>query len=153
MKSITCPRCGLTSHHPMDIKYGYCGNCKDYTSVPGGGAVNEKPASEWDLNLAVFENTEGTVAMIEALRRYGARDVEFGFTEEDFNERWPEQPITAYAHVKYRVKKGYELGRYFDREEVVCEHGTEFDFPAKALNEALARVVRKLGGNVVLVEK
>lgn len=115
--------------------------------------MDDKPASEWDLNLAVFEDTDGVVAMIEAIRRYGARDVTFGYVEEDANERWPEQPITAYAHVKYRIKKGYELGRYFDREEVVCERGSEFDFPAKALNEALARVVRKLGGNVVLMEK
>lgn len=37
MKSITCPKCSMTSHHPMDIKYGYCGNCHEYTSVPKGG--------------------------------------------------------------------------------------------------------------------
>jgi hypothetical protein len=25
--SITCPRCGLTSWHPDDVKHRYCGNC------------------------------------------------------------------------------------------------------------------------------
>lgn len=30
--SITCPRCGRTSWHPMDIKMGYCGFCHDWTS-------------------------------------------------------------------------------------------------------------------------
>lgn len=30
--SITCPQCGRTSYHPMDIKEGYCGACHDYTS-------------------------------------------------------------------------------------------------------------------------
>lgn len=30
--SITCPRCGMTSHHPRDVLEGYCGNCHDWTS-------------------------------------------------------------------------------------------------------------------------
>lgn len=29
--SFTCPRCGATSHHPMDVKEGYCGRCHDWT--------------------------------------------------------------------------------------------------------------------------
>jgi len=32
--SITCPRCGATSHHPRDIEEGYCGRCHDWTAVP-----------------------------------------------------------------------------------------------------------------------
>jgi hypothetical protein len=32
--SITCPRCGRTSHHPVDIAEGYCGACHDWTSAP-----------------------------------------------------------------------------------------------------------------------
>lgn len=32
--SITCPRCGKTSHHPDDVRHGYCGNCHDWTSDP-----------------------------------------------------------------------------------------------------------------------
>lgn len=29
--SFTCPRCGRTSHHPDDIREGYCGACHDWT--------------------------------------------------------------------------------------------------------------------------
>ncbi len=29
--SFTCPRCRMTSHHPDDLKYGYCGNCHAFT--------------------------------------------------------------------------------------------------------------------------
>jgi hypothetical protein len=31
---ITCPVCGMTSYHPVDIREGYCGNCHDWTSPP-----------------------------------------------------------------------------------------------------------------------
>jgi ribosomal protein L37E len=30
--SVTCPRCGRTSHHPDDVAEGYCGACHDWTS-------------------------------------------------------------------------------------------------------------------------
>ena len=33
-RSITCPRCGVTSRHPCDIAEGYCGRCHDWTSEP-----------------------------------------------------------------------------------------------------------------------
>lgn len=33
--SFTCPRCGRTSHHPDDARYGYCGACHDFTGEPG----------------------------------------------------------------------------------------------------------------------
>jgi hypothetical protein len=29
--TFTCPRCGMTSHHPTDDLEGYCGNCHDWT--------------------------------------------------------------------------------------------------------------------------
>ena len=29
--SITCPKCGMTSFNPNDIREGYCGNCHDWT--------------------------------------------------------------------------------------------------------------------------
>lgn len=31
-QSITCPRCGLTSYHPDDVREGYCGNCHEWTT-------------------------------------------------------------------------------------------------------------------------
>lgn len=33
-RAVRCPRCGATSHHPMDVQEGYCGRCHDWTS-PG----------------------------------------------------------------------------------------------------------------------
>lgn len=42
--SITCPRCGMTSYHPTDIRYGWCGNCHDHTSPPDDdGCPNDDP--------------------------------------------------------------------------------------------------------------
>lgn len=35
--SITCPTCGMTSYHPVDIEQGYCGNCHAWT----GGKMND----------------------------------------------------------------------------------------------------------------
>ena len=29
--SFTCPACGMTSHHPDDARYGYCGACHAFT--------------------------------------------------------------------------------------------------------------------------
>lgn len=26
--SITCPKCGMTSHNPNDVRERYCGNCQ-----------------------------------------------------------------------------------------------------------------------------
>jgi ribosomal protein S27AE len=28
--SITCPKCGMTSHHPKDISERYCGRCHQF---------------------------------------------------------------------------------------------------------------------------
>lgn len=37
--SITCPKCGMTSYHPEDVKQGYCGNCHDWTGPTKGGQM------------------------------------------------------------------------------------------------------------------
>lgn len=39
VSSITCPQCGMTSYHPDDIRYGYCGGCHAFT-----GAIERWPA-------------------------------------------------------------------------------------------------------------
>jgi hypothetical protein len=39
--SITCPRCGMTSHNSADVAEGYCGNCHDWT---GHGTRGHDPA-------------------------------------------------------------------------------------------------------------
>lgn len=40
-QSITCPKCGKTSHNQNDITNGYCGNCNDWTSTPRNGLPGE----------------------------------------------------------------------------------------------------------------
>src|SRR4051812_27278203 len=30
--AFACPRCGATSHHPLDEAEGYCGACHDWTA-------------------------------------------------------------------------------------------------------------------------
>ena len=42
-QNITCPKCGMTSYHPVDIKEGYCDQCHDWTGAK----------TRFDLNLAV----------------------------------------------------------------------------------------------------
>lgn len=32
--SITCPECGSTSYHPVDVEQGYCARCKSWTQPP-----------------------------------------------------------------------------------------------------------------------
>lgn len=37
--SITCPRCGRTSHNPIDVRERYCGVCHDWTGLEPGEPV------------------------------------------------------------------------------------------------------------------
>ena len=39
--AFTCPRCGRTSHHPDDIREGYCGACHDWTGRDGDEQPDE----------------------------------------------------------------------------------------------------------------
>jgi hypothetical protein len=43
--AFTCPRCGTTSHHPMDERHGYCGACHAFTGACAIGACPEPPAT------------------------------------------------------------------------------------------------------------
>jgi len=63
--SITCPVCGMTSHHPKDIEHGWCGRCHDYTANPDGcvraylatrGETNVDPVRVHDLVLRWFKS-------------------------------------------------------------------------------------------------
>ena len=42
--AITCPCCGITSHHPQDVEQGYCGLCHWWTGDPVLGVAHlEEP--------------------------------------------------------------------------------------------------------------
>ena len=36
---FTCPRCGRTSHHPEDIREGYCAHCHAWTGDEARGII------------------------------------------------------------------------------------------------------------------
>lgn len=59
--SITCPRCGHTSHHPQDVTSGYCGNCHDWTTQTLSiWTVYDHPADYPDMYVArLFDVTGG----------------------------------------------------------------------------------------------
>lgn len=51
--SFTCPQCGAVSHHPRDIKEGYCGRCHDYTGGFGGWPRHR--LEHWPASLQIQE--------------------------------------------------------------------------------------------------
>lgn len=46
--SFTCPRCGMTSYNPHDIRWSYCGNCKEHTGHKLAG-------TSWQANPVVTD--------------------------------------------------------------------------------------------------
>lgn len=99
-----------------------------------------------DLSLAVVNgNNEGLVALVEAVRRYGARDLELGYDwPEDQPDPGPDDTVTWHATATFRSP----LGTWQQvRREAVGTPGNH----QRAQLEALAELVRSRGGNVVLV--
>lgn len=35
--SITCPKCGMTSHNHLDVEHRYCGACHQFHEIPDPG--------------------------------------------------------------------------------------------------------------------
>jgi hypothetical protein len=68
--SYACPRCGRTSHHPLDEIEGYCGACHDWTmpteyehaSLYYDRAGRRMAGSEW---MALIETDYQRVALTE----------------------------------------------------------------------------------------
>ena len=51
LPSFVCPVCGLRSYNPTDIRYGYCGYCKDFT----GSSTPPEPTQGWQDNPVVTD--------------------------------------------------------------------------------------------------
>jgi hypothetical protein len=47
LRAFTCPRCGMTSRNPDDVREGYCGACHDWTREVGTLADPDSPVSRW----------------------------------------------------------------------------------------------------------
>lgn len=43
LPTFTCPVCSMTSYHPKDIEYGYCGNCHEFTGEPSRLPGDDQP--------------------------------------------------------------------------------------------------------------
>jgi hypothetical protein len=55
-ETFTCPRCASVSHHPEDVRHGYCGACHDYTAGEPA-ALQVKPYGSppaWPDPVALF---------------------------------------------------------------------------------------------------
>lgn len=57
--SITCPRCSMTSYNFHDIRWGYCGNCKEFTGKNVAGTPRiPPPGADWLNNPVVTDKPE-----------------------------------------------------------------------------------------------
>ena len=51
--TFTCPRCGATSAHPLDVAEGYCGACHDWTGAQRSSQrLAEQPQSDRETRPA-----------------------------------------------------------------------------------------------------
>jgi hypothetical protein len=103
-----------------------------------------------DLTLAVIQGHDAALlALLEAIRRYGAKDVEFGYDWPDDTEPPPDVDVRWYARVTFTHRMGRRLV-----DDVV--EGESWAGPSHgrghhvAQIDALAEVVRARGGTVVL---
>lgn len=106
---------------------------------------------DMDLSMAVVDDRDGSaiVALVEAVRRYGARSLAFGYSwpghPEDAEPPSDAEGVTWWAEATYKL-----AGRkHVVRREVVAQPGWHHH----AQVEALAELVRERGGNVVTVQR
>ena len=64
--SITCPKCGLTSNHPMDIAQRYCGNCHQFHASFHPEIGRELKVSELVPDTVVVLTKEGYEGAVSA---------------------------------------------------------------------------------------
>ncbi len=62
----TCPRCRWTTYSVHDIRYGYCGNCHDFTGEP--------PLDRGQAQDSLSAQIERVVRMAEIHGEYDAAD-------------------------------------------------------------------------------
>lgn len=103
-----------------------------------------------DLDLAVINgNDNAVIALVEAIRRHGAVDLEFGYDWPDDREPPADADVRWYARVTFVHR--VDGRRIQDVVETECwggpAHGRAHHV---AQIETLAEVVRRRGGNVVV---
>jgi hypothetical protein len=66
MVSYTCPICGKETHHPEDVRFGYCVACHAFTRSCVFGPCKEQPTRVWGNVSACPQHSE---AVLETLAR------------------------------------------------------------------------------------
>lgn len=76
--AFTCPKCGATSHHPEDVRHGYCGRCHAFTRDEAERIVRlvRRPALErlvegWEALSADLDPWLAAVEPAERVRILG----------------------------------------------------------------------------------
>lgn len=123
-------------------------------------------ATKWDLQGgAPFVDSDAVVALVEALRRYGAKELEFGYR---WNPEWgpdgPDAeapsgvPVVWFCTVTMQTPpRGYKPKRRERRRTRWTETAECLAAPGgrghdEALAEAMGQLVRRRGGHVTLVK-
>ena len=71
--AAACPRCGMTSAHPDDIRQGYCGNCHDWTS-PARPRTRYSPGPLRGMHAA-WQPGENTAVCLDGTSTHGTGTV------------------------------------------------------------------------------
>lgn len=110
--------------------------------------MSEDPTT-WDLEGAVVTGNEaGLIALVECVRRYGARDLELGYDwPDDAPEPTASDRVYWYAQATFR-RRGTR-GTEVVRRGAWAEPGQH----VRAQIDALAELVRSRGGVVELVAR
>lgn len=67
---FTCPRCGMTSHHPDDVREGYCSNCHRWTGLNGSITPEIARHVLWHFKAAgAWEPGDLTKLLLQMLQR------------------------------------------------------------------------------------
>src|SRR4051794_12356147 len=99
---------------------------------------------DMDLNKAIYVDEEGIVALVEGVRRTGAKSVQIGYrgVGENYDEEPdPNGPVTWFCEAKYIYGRGkWRRTRTITKERVANPGGGETGAVAQA--EAIADVIR-----------
>ena len=102
MRSITCPKCRMTSYHPEDVKHGYCGNCHEFTS--------EVKVANGDDKNDPFTDAGAVEAGRIAYNAYG-RAVRFRNFQGD--------PMPDWGSLSDEIQKGWTMAARAVAEKVI----------------------------------
>lgn len=106
--------------------------------------------STFDLDKGVFVgNDVAVLALIEAVRRYGAKDLEFGYDSPEKGEPPPDADVRWYAIATFPARVG-KRRTTFTREGECWAGPSHGRAHIEGQIEALAELVRACGGKVTL---